>query len=195
MLLRLLPLQMALAGPHDDAQRLREIRSIREADLIDETLLRAFFTLSGELTEDFGWVRALCTLLDVRRGLPIDALAREECSLACVRLTALLALPAIETLESGEQVVATLANAIHIGAPTYNAGDATGCGIIYWSTAYTLTLAPTTRGFIGQARAMKLLKQAIDEPMLPSGRNTRAIDDFAWRMRHALDGVLEVLGA
>ena len=57
MMARLLPLQAALLGPHEDAQRLRTERFFREADLIDETLVRAFFTLSGEITEDFGWVR------------------------------------------------------------------------------------------------------------------------------------------
>ena len=195
MMLRLLPLQAALLGPHEDAQRFRADRFFREADLIDETLVRAFFALSGELTEDFGWVRAFRALLDINAPLAVDGLAREDFSQVAVRLTAILALPPLETLETAEQVLTTIANAIHVGAPTYNGGNARGCGIIYWATSLTLIAAPTARGFGGQARAIKVLKQVVDEPLPVGGSSTRTIDDFAWRMRHALDAVLEQLGS
>jgi len=65
MLIRLLPWQAALRGPHEDALRLRADGSIGEADLIDTTLAWAFCALSGAVTEDWVWVRALRVLLDV----------------------------------------------------------------------------------------------------------------------------------
>jgi hypothetical protein len=52
LLFRLLPLQEALRGPHENAQRLRVARMFREANLIDETLMQAFLTLSSEMTDN-----------------------------------------------------------------------------------------------------------------------------------------------
>ena len=49
------------------------------------------------------------------------------------------------------------------------------------------TVAPTMRGFAGQTKALKPLRQAIEEPIPFIGRDAQASDDFAWRMRHALD--------
>ncbi len=194
MLIRLLPWQAALREPHADALSLRRSGYIAEADLIDTTLARAFFALSGEITEDWGWVRALRVLLDTSTPTALDAIADPTCTVACVRLTAALALPALTTLLAPEQLREVINAAIASGAPTYNAGDPRGCGIIYWATALTIVDAPATRGFAGQARALRPLRQAVDDALPPFGSDPQAVDDFAWRMRHALDAALEAVG-
>jgi hypothetical protein len=194
MIMRLLPLQVALRGPHEDALQLRLGGYVGEADLIDSTLLRAFFALSGEITEDFGWVRALRVLLDITTPIPLDSVSDQSFTVPCTRITGVLALPTLDALTAPEQISTTISEAIMVGAPTYNEGDTRGCGLIYWVTALTLINAPTLRGFPGQARAIRPLRQAVEEVMPPIGHNSRAIDDFAWRMRRALDAALEAVG-
>lgn len=193
MLVRLLPLQAALRGPHDDGLELRSRGFIGDADLIDTTLLRAFFALSGEITEDIAWVRVLRILLDISTPIGLDGVADRVFTVPCLRLAAVLALPPLETLTAAEQIRDTINGAIMLGAPTYNHGDARGCGIIYWTTALTIIDAPTVRGFAGQARALRPLRQAVEEHIPPLLGDTRALDDFAWRMRRALDAALEAV--
>jgi hypothetical protein len=164
---------------------------ICDADLIDTTLLRAFFALSGEITEDIAWVRALRILLDISTPIGLDGVADRVFTVPCLRLAAVLALPPLETLLAAEQIRDIINGAIMLGAPAYNEGDARGCGIIYWATALTLVDAPTLRGFAGMTRALRPLRQAVEEQIPPLLGDARAIGDFAWRMRHALDAALE----
>jgi hypothetical protein len=193
MLVRLLPWQAALRGPHDDAVELRMRGFFGDADLIDTTLLRAFFALSGEITADIAWVRALRVLLDISTPIGLDGVADRAFTVPCLRLAAVLALPPLETLMTAEQIEDTINSAIAQGAPAYNNGDARGCGIIYWATALTIVNAPTVRGFAGQARALRPLRQAVEEQIPQLLGEARAIDDFAWRMRRALDAALEAV--
>ncbi len=193
MIMRLLPLQAALRDPHEDALQLRAGGYIGEADLIDSTLLRAFFALSGEITEDYAWVRALRVLLDITTPIPLDAVADQAFTVPCARITGVLALPNLDALTAADQIDTVISDAIMVGAPTYNRGDVRDCGLIYWVTALTLVNAPTLRGFVGHARAIRPLRQAVEEPMPPIGHDPRALDDFAWRMRRALDTALEAI--
>lgn len=185
--------QAALSGPHAEAQRLRLSGHFRETYLIDQTLLRAFAPLILESNEEGGWQRALAALVNLDVPLVLDAVAGEDGGVPHVRVAAILALPPIESLSAPEQISTAIDIAVGNGAPTYNEGDARGCGLIYWATALTIVSAPVVRGFAGQARVLKLLRQAVEEVIPLSGANPAALDDFAWRMRRALDATLDLL--
>lgn len=194
MMLSFATIHATLGQTHEDAMRLRRAGNIREADLIDQTLARAFFGLLREVGEESVALRVLRQLLDLATPIPLDGLAQAEYSLAAVRLTAASVVPELEEVTGLDQISTVINGAIMIGAPTYNGGDARGCGITYWATSLAIVSAPTLRGFAGQARALKPLRQAVDEPIPPIGQDQRAVDDFAWRMRRGLDAALAVAG-
>lgn len=194
MMLTFATIHETLGQIHDDAMRLRRAGSFREADLIDQTLARTFFWLLRNVNEESVGLRVLRQLLDLGTSQPIDALAQPEYALAAVRLTAASVLPEVEVVTGLDQIRAVINSAIMIGAPTYNAGDARSCGITYWTTSLAIVSAPTLRGFAGQARALKPLRQSVEEPIPPIGQDARAVDEFAWRMRRGLDAALAVAG-
>lgn len=141
-----------------------------------------------------GWQRAALLASDLRTRQTLDALAPGRLGELQLRAAALLELPAIVTVESFEQIIATIAHAINTGAPRYNAGDIRGCCVVYWATIQTLVAAPATRGFPNYARALGQLRAVADlEPPLypldPTG-----VDDYAWALRQAFDAVLAVEG-
>jgi hypothetical protein len=185
--------QTALSGPHDEARRMRLGGLVREAYLIDQTMLRAFAPLLADLNEESGWQRALRALANLDAPLLLDTVAGDDVGLPSVRVTAILALPDIAAIEDASQIINAIRSGISVGAPTYNDGDARSCGIIYWAAAFTLILAPVTRGFTGQARIIKTLRTAIEETISTGGIAPQALDDFAWRMRRALDATLDLL--
>ncbi|MBA3826019.1 MAG: hypothetical protein H0X24_19230 [Ktedonobacterales bacterium] len=185
--------QAALSGSHAEAQRMRSGGLPREAYLIDQTLLRSFAPLLADMGQDGGWQRAIIALANLDAPLLLDAVAGDDFGVPSVRVRAMLALPAVESIDAPEVLGQAINAAIMVGAPTYNDGDRRGCGIIYWATALTLVSAPVTRGFSGQARAIKTLLQAVEEMMPSLGNNPAALDDFAWRMRRALDATLDLL--
>jgi hypothetical protein len=177
----------AIREPFERARRLRALHGARDALLIEETLLQSFSPLIGALSSDVASGRALCSLFDLITPLPLDALAWDDYPLVTVRLSGAVMVPDLVTLDSLEQIRQAIDAAIAIGAPTYNNGDARACATLYWVTALTLTQAPTARGFAGQMRALKPLRQAVEEPLPFIGRDVQGINDFAWRMRQALD--------
>jgi hypothetical protein len=179
--------QAALSGCHTEAQRMRKGGLTREAYLIDQTLLHSFAPLLADIGDDGGWQRVIAALVNLDAPLLLDAVAGDDFGLPSVRVRAILALPEVEGISAPEGIGTVISAAIQVGAPTYNSGDVRGCGIIYWATALTLILAPVTRGFSGHARAIKTLRMAVEEPMGNIGNHPAALDDFAWRMRHALD--------
>jgi len=185
--------QSALSGPHAEAQRLRAGGLTREAYLIDQTLLWSFAPLLVDVGSEGGWQRAIVALVHLDAPLRLDAVAGDDFGVPSVRVRAMLALPAVEGIDAPEVLGAAISAAIAVGAPLYNDGDRRGCGIIYWATALTLVSAPVTRGFSGQARAIKTLLQAVEEMMPPIGNTPPALEDFAWRMRRALDATLDLL--
>ncbi len=185
--------QAALSGSHSEAQRMRSGGFTREAYLIDQTLLRACAPLLADEAAGGGWQRALAVLVKGDAPLLLDAVAGDDFGVPSVRVRAILALPDVTEIDVPETVGRAISAAIAVGAPTYNDGDTRGCGIIYWATALALTLAPVTRGFNGQARAIRTLRNAVEEPFAPIGNNAPALDDFAWRMRRALDATLDTL--
>ncbi len=184
----------ALLAPHERAQFLRAQGVWREADLIDETLLQVFLPLLTAMPGESAWLRAARRLCDESAPLPVDALASAESNRAALRLAAITGLPRIDTLDGLEVMHMAIRDAIAYGAPTYNSGDPRGCAVRYWATALALVGAPIGRGFTGQARATKLLRQVVEEPLPSIGNNLSAIDEYAWRLRHALDAALEVTG-
>ena len=139
------------------------------------------------MSNESAGARVLRSLLDLATPLPLDVLAWNDYPLVTVRLSGVVAVPDLATLDSLEQLRQVIDDAIAVGAPTYNNGDARACATIYWVTALTLVQAPTARGFAGQTRALKPLRQAVEATMPFIGRDTQASDDFAWRLRGALD--------
>jgi hypothetical protein len=185
--------QAALDASHREAGRMRMAGLAREAALIDQTLLRSFAPLLATVGDAGGWQRAMTALAQPDAPLRLDAVAGDDFGLASVRVRALLAVPEVEQIDGAPIIGQAISDAIAVGAPTYNEGDARGCGIIYWATALTLVSAPMTRGFSGQVRALRTLRGAVEEAMPPIGNTPAALDDFAWRMRRALDATLDLL--
>jgi hypothetical protein len=193
-MMTLMTMTRAITASHEKARQHRGIGSIHEADLIDETLLGVIQSLVNNLQADSAWARAIRVLVNLVDLLPIDAFTWREYSLTTTRIDAILFLSDLTALEKPEDVRELISAAITLGAPTYNAGGARECAMIYWVNALTLALAPVTRGFSGQTRMIKLLRQAVDEPVVNIARNRQATEDFAWRMRHTLDDVLKITG-
>jgi hypothetical protein len=84
--------------------------------------------------------------------------------------------------------------AIAVGAPRYNAGDIRGCCRIYWTTMYTLVVAPAFRGFPGYERAMGPMQNVIERAAPAIALDTQSIDDYAWALRQAFDAALQTPG-
>lgn len=186
--------QSAIRSAHENAMRMRSLGEWRDADLIDETLARAFFTFANEAEPQTPAVRIMGSYLDAMQPLAIDTLAVTEYAVPCVRIKAALAVPDLEELGALDQLREAIRDAIMVGAPLYNNGDPRSCGIIYWATALALVSMPATRGFAGQARALKPLRLLTEDPTTLVGRDPRSVDDFAWRTRQALDAALAVNG-
>jgi hypothetical protein len=177
--------------PAHDAARMERLRGhFLQADVIDATLVQVATPLSTALKDDGGSQRALRLLLDIATPLSLDALVTLTWPLNTLRIEAALFLPVIMEITGLDVISRTIADAIQYGAPAYNKGDARSCATSYWATAFCLVNAPATHGVTGMTRALKPLRAAIDLPMTSIGDDLRAMDDFAWRMRHALDAAL-----
>ncbi len=185
--------QQAMRPPHEAAQQLRANGRFRDGDLIDETLVRAFFALTPDLSDEKGWMLATRALLDLDTPLAIDQTADPEFTVPAARVTAMLAVPDLLALGTAEEIARVLGDAILRGVPAYNEGNSRACGIVYWATALTVISATPLRGFTGQMRALKALRAAVEEAIPPIGRDRQGQDDFAWRMRRALDAALEAV--
>ena len=165
----------------------------QEAAQVYETLLLTLHTLLG--AEDdlaTGWERAALVFTDTQRRLPPDILQLNNLRTWQLRAAALRDLPQIGTVASLDDIHTTIAGAIAIGAPRYNLGDVLGCCTIYWATIQALIVAPVPRGFQGNARALAPLRAAIE--VGPGSATPSGIDAYAWRLRHALDATLQVVG-
>jgi hypothetical protein len=185
----------ALRAPHGRAMRLRDRHMWREANLIDETLIEAFLPLMVALGDEIAWPRAIRQLCDLTAPLALDALATEEFGRFRLRVSAALLVPQIATVASIDDLRRVIGDAIAIGAPTYNNGDPLTCALLYFATALTLTLAPTTRGIAGQARALRPLRTALDDAPAQSLQAASSASDYAWQLRRALDASLALMGA
>lgn len=141
-----------------------------------------------------GWQRAALLATDLRIRQTLDALAADRLGELQLRAAALLDLPSLVTVESFEQITATIANAINTGAPRYNAGDLHGCCVVYWGTIQTLVAAPATRGFPNYARAIGQLRVVADLEPPPYPLDDAGVDDYAWTLRQAFDNVLAMQG-
>ena len=177
----------AIREPYERAVQLRMLRETHDAAVVEETLIQSFFTLVSNIDDDLGWVRASRILLNMQLPLSLDALARSEKPISALRLNAVLAMPDVTTIESMGVIHDVIDRAISIGAPMYNNGDPGGCATLYWTTALILSYAPTPRGFPGQAKALKPLRQVVDDTQTFISRDLQGMEDFAWRLRRALD--------
>lgn len=183
----------AIQAPHEDASHSRARGILQRANEIDETLARVLLPLAMALEDDGGRARALRSLMRLETPLPIDALVSPMWSQASVRVEAALFLPTLGEILRLADVEMTITDAIRIGAPIYNDGDSRGCATCYWAAAFCLVLAPAPRGIPGLTRALKPLRAVVEENIPSVGDDPRAIDDFAWHMRHALDATLTAI--
>ena len=184
----------AIEEPIERSRQLRLAQLSHDADLIDETLLQVLRSLSDSIQVDVAWFRALRIFLDLQQPQPLDMLSWQERPLTSIRIESIAAIPDLTSLEGADQINMVISNAIHKGAPIYNNGNPRGCAVLYYATALTLVNAPTIRAFAGQARSLKPLRQVLEEPLPPQiARDTDAIEEFAWRMRRALDTTLAAL--
>ena len=185
-------IQSAAREAHARANNLRNQGMFRDAEQIDITALQTLRPLVQAIAGKSGWLGTARLMIDSTRLTQIDTLQSATWPLAAVRLSVLLAIPNVTTIVSLEQIAKTIRAAVLRGAPTYNAGDPRGCATIYWATGLTLAEAPLAQGIVGLPRAIKPIKQALETALPSIGDDAHAIEDFAWWMRHSLDGALAV---
>ena len=158
----------------------------------------------GPLLDDRGQVIGISTLVSTRGqnvnfGVPIDALkpllaATKATPLARwrpqpqARLTRAIPhheLSLLADCTSGEieQIEKEIAGAISIGAPIYNDGDREGCYRVYANAALALD-----RKLGGCAGARGALLDGVRR-----ADKLNSVDEKAWAMRDAFDGMLEVI--
>ncbi len=192
-MLELVQVFASLREVHKDASVARRQGNLRQAEDIDKTLLRVAFPLLLTFDMEDGQVRASCLLAQLAQPQPIDVLVSPTWSLATIRIETLLFLPMVAQITTLDQVESAITEAIQFGAPAYNDGDVRGCATCYWATAFGLLQAPTPRGVAGLARVLRPLRSPVEETGPSLGDDARAIDDFAWRMRQALDASLAAI--
>ncbi|MEO7001244.1 MAG: hypothetical protein ABI068_05550 [Ktedonobacterales bacterium] len=163
---------------------------------IYETALFSLRTLLATQDDPMppGWLRAVAPLCDTRRRLGIDALGASRRDQLQTRIAALLDVPPVESVAGLADIESSIAAAINVGAPRYNAGDIAGCCIKYWVTMQALIGAPVLRGFTGYARIIAQFKAVVEAEPAVTPYDSRGVDALAWELRHAFDNALRAAG-
>jgi hypothetical protein len=192
---RLASVQTAATEAHTRARALLDIGEVSGAEMVYETVLA---TLDLVLREDSeaqpACQRTLLTITGAAQRLPIDALSPARLDQLATRVAAILDIPEVSTLGSMDEMRQIISAAISVGAPRYNAGDIRGCCRMYWTTMYTLVIAPAFRGFPGYAVAMGYLRDVIERATPPMALEMASVDDYAWTLRRAFDAALQTPG-
>lgn len=183
----------AVRAPHAVATEARQRGDVTLAEAGDQAVVAVVSELIAQVEDDSADTRSARLLLDLSRPLPVDALAINGWSFNAVRLDALVLLPEIEAIDHLGTIRSALMEAVRLGAPAYNTGDARGCATRYFAAALALAQAPAARGFAGQARALRPLR-AVTEELPGAGEGLGSVDDFAWHLRRALDAALAATG-
>jgi hypothetical protein len=191
---RLAALKGAVLAAGETARDLAARGRTESAEIAYHTLLITLHALLHGEESLRGWQRVAALLADLDTRLPLDALAASRAGELQIRAQAMLDLPDLTTLAGMDGIHDTIAAAITVGAPRYNAGDIAGCCIIYWATLHTILAAPATRGFPGHARALAQLRPVAEAEMPPLPLDAGGIDRYAWVLRHAFDVTLAIKG-
>jgi hypothetical protein len=192
---RLASAQTAATEAQTRARALLDMTQVAGAEMVYETLLA---TLDLTLREDSDALpaseRTLLMITGASRRLPIDALHPARLDQLATRVAAIVDIPELTTLGAMDELRRVISAAIAVGAPRYNAGDIRGCSRIYWTTMYTLVVAPAFRGFPGYERAMGPMQNVIERAAPAIAMDTQSIDDYAWALRQAFDAALQTPG-
>ncbi|HLJ79835.1 MAG TPA: hypothetical protein VKT52_00025 [Ktedonobacterales bacterium] len=188
-------LKAAVAEANRRARAFLARNRLDAAESTYETLLMVLSVLLDADAEQLrGSQRAAYIIADPRQRILLDALAPSRMGELQIRAAALLDLPDQLTVASIDDIHSTIAAAINLGAPRYNAGDVRGCCTIYWATAETLVAAPATRGFPGYARALGQLRAVLEAPPPAVPFGAEGVDTLAWALRNAFDATLTIKG-
>ena len=195
MAFRLASAQTAATEAQTRARALLDMNQVAGAEMVYETLLA---TLDLTLREDSDALpaseRTVLMITGASRRLPIDALHSARLDQLATRVAAIVDIPEITTLGSMDEMRRVISAAIAVGAPRYNAGDIRGCCRIYWTTMYTLVVAPAFRGFPGYEHAMGPMQNVIERAAPAVALDTASVDDYAWALRQAFDAALQTPG-
>lgn len=148
--------------------------------------IASFYAIEGQ-NLNFGWpVKYLKPMLLAERPISLEQFAHLTSAPARRRPTVPNHSPSLLDGCAPDQVqlvVDAIADAISVGAPLYNRGDARGCFEVYERTA--LELVARVKGCDGVKRA---LQDGVTHAGVAASWN-----DKAWAMRDTFDGILELV--
>jgi hypothetical protein len=191
---RLAALKAAVFVASERARDLAARGRMESAEVAYHTLLVTLHALLHGEESLRGWQRVAALLADLDTRLPLDALAASHTGELQIRVQAMLDLPDLTALAGMDGIHDTIAAAITVGAPRYNAGDIIGCCTAYWATLHTILAAPAARGFPGHARALAQLRPVAEAEIPPLPLDAGGVDRYAWVLRHAFDATLAIKG-
>src|SRR5690348_11597887 len=124
---RLAALKAAVFVASERARDLAARGRMESAEVAYHTLLVTLRALLHGEESLRGWQRVAALLADLDTRLPLDALAASHTGELQIRVQAMLDLPDLTALAGMDGIHDTIAAAITVGAPRYNAGDIIGC--------------------------------------------------------------------